>query len=83
MLCYYVWGSLEGNNNNNSRILLYNNIFDKISHIITQHFCSAYGDGRRECDGGGRWHTLFSSPVLHDSLLKENRHFNTTKPGTH
>lgn len=38
--------------------------------------CSwAYGDGRRGWRGGGRWHTLLSSSALHDSLLKENRHF--------
>lgn len=29
----------------------------------------------RGCNGGGYWHTLFSSSVMHDSLLKENRHF--------
>lgn len=59
----------------NNRIFLYNNILDKTSHFITQQCCRAYGDGRRGCDGGGRWHTLFSCSVLHDSLLKENRHF--------
>lgn len=56
----------------NNQIFLYN-ILDNTSHFITQ-FSWAYGDRKRRRNGGGCWHTLFRSSLLHDSLLKQNRH---------